>query len=190
MCANGFDDVSCLQLLLENDSLTELDLTSNQIGDAGAAVIAQASQLTKLELRACGIGGAGLAALGQMALLATLDLGENNTSDLQPLCDGFASGELSAGQQLSSLDLSCNGITNDSASEMVAALAAATSCWPLLQTLSLGGNLIQPVDNPEWEAAVAQLSEARDELDLKWAANGAGNCKDPFEADQNQDAIE
>jgi Ran GTPase-activating protein (RanGAP) involved in mRNA processing and transport len=121
--------------------LTSLDLSLNDIGDAGAASLAPSlapmAQLTSLKLGYNAIGDAGAASLApslvRMARLTSLDLSDNGI-----YAAGAASLAPSLAQmaQLTSLDLSDNGIGAAGA----ASLAPSLALMAQLTSLDLGGN--------------------------------------------------
>ena len=124
-------------------TLTNLDLSSNGIGDSGAASLSQAlainSSLTSLDLSSNGIGDSGAASLSQAlainSFLTSVDLSSNAIRD-----SGAASlsQALVSNSSLTSLDLSSNGIGDSGAASLSQVLAINSS----LTSLDLSWNWI------------------------------------------------
>ena len=135
-------------------TLTNLDLSSNGIGDSGAASLSQAlainSSLTSLDLSSNGIGDSGAASLSQAlainSSLTSLDLSSNGIGD-----SGAASlsQALAINSSLTSLDLSSNGIGDSGAASLSQALAINS----FLTSVDLSSNAIR-------DSGAASLSQA------------------------------
>jgi len=70
-------DAAGAAALAQNTTLTSLDVSWNQIGDAGATALAQNTTLTSLDVGGNQIGAAGAAALAQNTTLTSLDVCNN-----------------------------------------------------------------------------------------------------------------
>ena len=143
-----------LSELLNETSLTQLDLRRNGIGDAFAASLSEAltanSSLTNLNLSGNSIGAVGAASLCQAltanSSLTNLDLSYNSIGAVgaASLCQA-----LTANSSLTNLDLSYNSIGAVGAASLFQALTANSS----LTNLDLNGNSISAV-------GAASLSQA------------------------------
>ena len=122
--------------LKSNTTLTELNLSSNFIGDAGAASVADAlksnTTLTKLNLSSNGIGAAGAAsvadALKSNSTLTKLNLSENDIGDAGAASVADA---LKFNTTLTKLNLSSNGIGAAGSASVADALKSNTTLTKL-----------------------------------------------------------
>ena len=154
-------------------TLTNLDLSSNGIGDSGAASLSQAlainSSLTSLDLSSNGIGDSGAASLSQAlainSSLTSLDLGSNGIGD-----SGAASlsQALVSNSSLTSLDLSSNGIGDSGAASLSQVLAINSS----LTSLDLSWNWIAVSGASSLSQALATNSSL---TSLGLSESGIGN---------------
>ena len=154
-------------------TLTNLDLSSNGIGDSGAASLSQAlainSFLTSLDLSSNGIGDSGAASLSQAlainSFLTSVDLSSNAIRD-----SGAASlsQALVSNSSLTSLDLSSNGIGDSGAASLSQVLAINSS----LTSLDLSWNWIAVSGASSLSQALATNSSL---TSLGLSESGIGN---------------
>ena len=154
-------------------TLTNLDLSSNGIGDSGAASLSQAlainSSLTSLDLSSNGIGDSGAASLSQAlainSFLTSVDLSSNAIRD-----SGAASlsQALVSNSSLTSLDLSSNGIGDSGAASLSQVLAINSS----LTSLDLSWNWIAVSGASSLSQALATNSSL---TSLGLSESGIGN---------------
>ena len=149
-------------------TLTNLDLSSNGIGDSGAASLSQAlainSSLTSLDLSSNGIGDSGAASLSQAlainSSLTSLDLSSNGIGE-----SGAASLSqvLAINSFLTSVDLNSNGIGDSGAASLSQALVSNSS----LTSLDLSSNGIGDSGAASLSQVLA-INSSLTSLDLSW----------------------
>ena len=149
-----YDFVPLSKALSVNSSLTNLDLSTNGIGDSGAASLSQAlavnSSLTNLDLSANSIGDSGAASLSQ-ALAVNSSLTNLNLMDngIGPSGAASLSQALAVNSSLTNLSLTFNGISDSEVAPLSQALAVNSS----LTNLNLS-------DNDIGDSGAASLSQA------------------------------
>ena len=146
--------IQLVEVLRGNAALASLDLSYNDIGDAGAAQLAESLRvngtLTSLELWETNIGDAGATQLAESlrvnATLTSLDLSCNRIGDA-----GAAqlAGSLRINTALTSLDLSCNRIGDAGAAQLAESLRVNAA----LRLLRTGTNSISDAGNRALQAA-------------------------------------
>lgn len=147
---------------LPSSALVELKLRQNRIDDEGALLLSQQiNTLRHLELGENNIGAKGFGALldtqlHYLGLFNNLVSGFGVDPSLLP--------ELQT-SHIKRLDIGCNHINHQDLEAMVEVLSK--NGVPQLSLLEMGGN-VEDKEMEQWEATLARLLEARENLEIVW----------------------
>lgn len=166
--------------LRDNAALTELSLSSNELGDAGAHLVLQglppAGKIQKLSLQNCNLTEAGCGPLSgvlrSLPSLRELDLSYNQLQDagLRLLCEGLMDPQC----HIEKLQLEYSNLTADSCE----ALAAVVRAKPELKDLGVSNNDIGEAGARMLCRGLADSTCPLESLRLESCGLTAANCAD------------